>query len=808
MLLAPALAAAEQPRPVEFNRDVRPILSDNCFLCHGPDKNTRKAKMRLDIRDEALASKAFVPGKPDDSELVNRLFTKEDEDRMPPAETNKTLSAAQKDILKRWIAEGAKYEQHWAYVPLKRPEIPQVKNRAWIATPVDAFVLKALENKNVAPAPGADKRTLLRRLSLDLTGLPPTEAELAAFLADNAADAYAKQAERLLASPHFGERWAVWWLDVARFADTVGYHGDQNQRIFPYRDYVIDAFNKNKPFDQFTIEQLAGDLLANPTTEQRVATGFNRLNMMTREGGAQPQEYLAKYNADRVRTVAGAWLGATMGCCECHDHKFDPYHAKDFYSMQAFFADIKQWGVYADYGYTPNPDLKGVDNDYPFFPEIAVENAYLKKQIEKIRAQISAQCADAGKSFAEHPEQRDALEKWRVETSAFLAKNPDGWNAPAMLEGGVKESIVPKKKPAAQPKPLEKTDKADKPEKADAKVEPKPAPPPQVAVFAEANNALLLEGKALKDGEQKITFKPEPGWCASLRLELLPHEKHAGKITRDGNAAGNIVFSATVKNAKDNKETKLAFAFADADQKVPRYSGGEALLGILSGWKPSASDLKARQTAIWLLDKPLLLAPGDTLSVALKCDNLGCVKISLSPFSFERPLDSAGAALKAALLSPLASPLEQLDAAKKNELLTAYTLGTGWNAEAHAKLKILRKELFDLRGGIAWSMVTEAKEPMPIRLLPRGNWQDQSGALLLPAVPHFLPQPANPDNHRLTRLDLAKWLVAPENPLTGRAVMNRLWKQFFGNGISMVVDDLGAQGEWPTHPELLDWLAV
>jgi hypothetical protein len=380
---APCRAPAADP--VRFNRDIRPVLSENCFLCHGPDKNRRKAKLRLDVRESAVEKKAIVPGKPDECELVARIFATND-DVMPPPDSKKKLTAAQKELLKRWIAEGAEYEPHWAYIPVQRPAVPDVPNlKSQVPSPIDAFVRSKLQAQRIQPSPPADRRTLLRRLSLDLIGLPPTPAEMTAFLADKSPDAYEKQVDRLLKSPHYGERMAVPWLDAVRYADTVGYHGDQNQNIFPYRDYVINAFNSNKPFDVFTVEQLAGDLLPGAGDEQRVATGFNRLNMVTREGGAQPKEYLAKYAADRVRAVSAAWLGATMGCAECHDHKFDPFTTKDFYSLAAFFADVKQWGVYQDYTYTPNPDLKNWSNDHPFPPELVVDSPYLKRRADRLK---------------------------------------------------------------------------------------------------------------------------------------------------------------------------------------------------------------------------------------------------------------------------------------------------------------------------------------------------------------------------------------------------------------------------------------
>ena len=317
------------------------------------------------------AGKAFVPGKPDESELVHRIFTDDPDDQMPPAEAHKHLTADQKQMLRRWIAEGAVYEAHWAYLPIQRPPVPNASGPAAndkIRNPIDAFVVARLDAAGLDPAPEADRRTLLRRLSLDLIGLPPSPSQADAFVQDSSPHAYEREVERLLASSHFGERMAVPWLDAVRFADTVGYHGDQNQRIFPYRDYVIKAFNANKPFDRFTPEQIAGDLLPNPSPEQLTASGFNRLNMVTREGGAQPKEYIAKYQADRVRTVSIAWLGSTMACCECHDHKFDPFTTRDFYSMEAFFADSSSGASIPITTTHPIRNCSGFTNDHPFPP--------------------------------------------------------------------------------------------------------------------------------------------------------------------------------------------------------------------------------------------------------------------------------------------------------------------------------------------------------------------------------------------------------------------------------------------------------
>jgi hypothetical protein len=367
--------------PVRFNRDIRPILSDTCFHCHGFDAKTREADLRLDLREEALKETGdglipIVPGDPDKSEIILRIF--DEDDPMPPEKAHKPFTPEQKELFRRWVAEGAVYEPHWAYAPLVRPALPKGYEKE---NPIDAFIRAQLAEKGLDLSPAAPVHVLARRLYLDLTGLPPDSVTgNQSTVNGGTKSSIAEITDSLLSSPHFGERMAVWWLDIARYADTVGFHGDQNQRIFPYRDYVINAFNANKRFDVFTREQLAGDLIPGAGTEQLVATGYNRLNMMTREGGAQPKEYLAKYGAERVRSVAAAWFGSTFGCAECHDHKFDPIKARDFYELQSFFADVKQWGVYANYGYTPEPELEGVNNDSPFPPEIEVESPWLKNR--------------------------------------------------------------------------------------------------------------------------------------------------------------------------------------------------------------------------------------------------------------------------------------------------------------------------------------------------------------------------------------------------------------------------------------------
>ncbi|MFO0847013.1 MAG: DUF1549 and DUF1553 domain-containing protein [Gemmataceae bacterium] len=633
---------------------------------------------------------------------------------------------------------------------------------------------------NVPPSPEADRRTLIRRVTLDLLGLPPTPAEVEAFVADKSPDAYEKLVDRLLASPHFGERMAVGWLDLVRFADTVGYHGDQTQRIFPYRDYVIDSFNKNKPFDAFTREQLAGDLLPNPTTEQLVATGFNRLNMMTREGGAQPAEYLAKYQADRVRTVGITWLGSTTGCAECHDHKYDPFTTRDFYSLEAFFADIKQWGVYSDYSYTPNPDLRGWSNDHPFPPEIEVESPYLRERIRRLQAEIAKVSASAKRDPA-------AMKAWAAETAAYLKEHPRGWATPTPEVTGAEATVGADGRvvfAGAVSKPPAK--------KKDAKA----AKPP-----AASNPTLVLA--------------PGAGRVMSIKLELLPDPAHKDKLSRDGQPV--TVTPTVAVRRKDGTEAKVALFYGDADRWEPtRWYDTEPTRGLLNGWRTVRGQEDKPHTAVWMLDQPLTLADGDRLVVTLASGNLGAARVSVSPFGFEQLRNARvdpsvwGVVSRVAKHSIFDGPKPNgthWDLRDDQAVPTPYLLSTAHDPAAFAKAKALIKEIAACNGGKAWTQVTVPQKPITTRVLPRGNFLDESGPVVQPAIPGFLANSNAKLDRRLTRLDLANWIASRDNPLTARVFVNRLWKQFFGTGLSAVMEDVGAQGEPPSHPELLDWLA-
>lgn len=408
------IAAAE----VGFNRDIRPILSDRCFACHGPDAAQRQADLRLDI-EESAREWVIVPGQPDESELIARITAEDPDLRMPPADSGMSLSAAEIELLKKWVAEGAVYEPFWAYVPPRLHDVPEVDDVLRPSNWIDNFIFNRLTSEGLSPFSEADRVTLIRRLSFDLTGLPPTPGDVDAFVQDDDPQAYENLVDRLLQSPHYGERMAVYWLDLVRYADTVGYHGDQDHCISPYRDYVIDAFNRNIPFDQFTREQLAGDLVDDSGIEQKVASGYNRLLQTSHEGGIQPKEYRAIYAADRVRNLSAVWMGATMGCCQCHDHKFDPYTIKDFYAMAAFFADIDDETHFTKGG-NRLPTNRAPELDLPT-PEQASRLEELDTQIRDVETQLAG--AAEGEPRKEAEQRLAALKKERAAVQSSVRRS-------------------------------------------------------------------------------------------------------------------------------------------------------------------------------------------------------------------------------------------------------------------------------------------------------------------------------------------------------------------------------------------------
>ena len=772
VLLLAGLCQADGPAAVDFTRDVRPILSDKCFFCHGPDENRREADLRLDLRDDAFASGVFDGDDSSPAALIERIESDDVDLRMPPPDSHKSLTSDEKAILRRWVEQGAEYAAPWAFTAPQRSVPPAVTHDgAILRNPIDHFIQSRLFAQSLTPAPEANRATLIRRVSLDLIGLPPMPSDVDAFVNDDQPGAYERLVDRLLESPRYGERMATPWLDVVRYADTVGFHGDQNQNAWAYRDYVIESFNKNKPFDQFTIEQIAGDLLPNPTSEQRVATCFNRLNMMTREGGAQPKEYLSKYAADRVRTVSMAWLGLTFGCAECHDHKFDPISAKDFYSLAAFFADVRQWGVYMEYEYTPNPEFRGFSNDSPFPPESVVESPYLLEKIRSLHAQIDRIVENSFQAIATDPAQSAEFATWVAERKAFLAAHPDGW---IPLTPETTQTDTPKSKKSA-------------------------GTPTESEIDPSHSSQIVFDGKTPKD--DVVTFQLAPGRYAALRLELLPKPDVTGTLLRDG-TKGSALVRLELSLQKDRQNPRsIRFRHAAADFYEPQYRNGFEITDILGGWKTAANHTMEPQTGIWLFREPIVVTAAETLMVTLPKNRIGCVQISVTPLA---PLDTANLAVQENVRFDSHSSQNE---SGTDAIQEQYLRSTSADRDAYRQFVALDEKLIACRHGETPVMVTEAITPMTTRILPRGDWQDESGEIVSPATPHFLPSPAS-SSEPLTRLDLAHWLVSAENPLPSRVVMNRFWKQLFGRGLCASVDDFGAQGEVPTHPELLDWLAI
>ncbi len=753
LLLFAGSALAEDA--VDFNRDVRPLLSDKCYACHGPDADHREAGLRLDVRDEALAELpsgaiAIVPGEPEASALVERIFLDDPDLRMPPAHTNKSLSDDEKQLLKRWIAEGAVYRQHWAFRALERPAIPTVSREDWARGAIDHFVLARLEREGLSPSPPADRRTLIRRLSFDLVGLPPTPEQVEAFLADSSEQAYEHLVDRLLKSEHFGERLAILWLDLVRYADTVGIHGDQPMSVSPYRDYVIDSFNQNKPFDQFTIEQLAGDLLPEPSLEQQVASGYNCLNMKTAEGGAQAKEYLAKYAADRVRTTSVAWLGATMGCAECHDHKFDPFTTRDFYSFAAFFADIEERGVYS-----------GASRTGAFGPEMPVPTERQREELARLDRRIAELQQTLDTPTGELAQAQRAWER-------SLPKEPRAWT--------VLESEQPRSEGGA-------------------------------VIERQEDGSYRVSGKSPEKDVYRLPVSIPLERLTGLRLEILPDDSLPAKGPgRAGN--GNFVLNE-IRVKVGNRV--LPWKRAEATFSQDGFPVAHTIDGKPeTGWAILPQAGKA-QTAVFVLEAAHA-TPGDSpLSLEMEFQyggshTLGRFRISATSREPEQVgLDDGLPAEVSKLLSVDESERTE---PQREQLAAYYRSIAPALAPVREQLAGLQKHRETLASEVQTTLVTRTVEPRTMRILPRGNWMDDSGPVVQPAVPEFLSRGVNEDQRRLNRLDLARWIVSPDNPLTARAFVNRLWKLYFGEGLSPVLDDLGGQGKPPTHPELLDWLAA
>ena len=780
VLAAPAAA----PR-VDFQRHVRPILSDNCFHCHGPDKGTRFADLRLDTRDGAFAERkggpVIVAGKPEASRLLQRVNHEKAALRMPPPQAHKTLSPEQKEILRRWIEQGAEWKEHWSFSSPQRPTLPPVKQRSWVRNPVDAFILSRLEASGLAPAAEADRSTLIRRVSFDLTGLPPTPAEVAEFLADKSPTAYEKVVDRLLSSRHWGEHRGRYWLDAARYADTHGLHIDNYREIWPYRDWVINAFNRNIPFDQFTVLQLAGDLLPNRQLDQSIASGFNRCNITTNEGGSIPEEVEAIYMKDRVETTSTVFLGLTLGCATCHDHKFDPFSQKDFYSMVAFFKNTTQ---------------KPMDGNIKDTPPIIVvprdEDMLRAQRVEKREAEVRG-----GKARIEQEAQQGFLN--------WLNSGGPGSVQDAITPGGewlqVDRAVQFFGQPLnlSNPKlswtegPIKGSSALEFGEKAGLEVAESSGWNPKAPLTFSAWVYLPPNEENVVLASQTDSKNQSRGWYIEIGARIprvvMMHDQFAQKL----NARGS-----NVMRLKAGAWSHFAVTYDGSGESagITLYVNGKP---TVTESQPTDSDEEKKAFD----DKRIALRLGTDGRRYFKGGKLSEVRL------YQRRLSDDDIQVLASWNSLQPALHGATFDSKQQEALRLIYLNR--NNEVYrrisAEMRAVEAERRDIRrrGAVTHVMVERMDANPKANILFRGQY-DQPREEVTPEVPSALPPfPAGlPRN----RLGLAKWLVDPSNPLMARVTVNRFWQELFGTGIVKTSEDFGSQGQTPSHPELLDWMAV
>ena len=749
-------ASALLGQTVDFQREVRPILSDNCFQCHGPDSASRQADLRLDRRDSALAARsggaAIVPGKSADSLVYQRISSTDPDFRMPPADAHKSLTEAQIATLKRWIEAGAPWKEHWAFQPPVKPKLPTVRDAAWARNPIDRFILAKLEEKGMAPAPAADRRTLIRRVALDTTGLPPKPAEVEAFLQDTAPDAYERMVDRYLASPHYGEHRARYWLDAARYGDTNGIHFDNYRDIWPFRDWVIAAYNRNLPFDEFTIEQLAGDLLPNATLDQRIATGFLRCGVTTNEAGIIEDEYAEIYAKDRADTVGAVWLGLTVGCATCHDHKFDPILQKDFYALGAFFRNTTQKIMDGNLADTP-PIL--------FVPRASDRSAWERKTARL--AALGVEIEQARKAAAM------PFQQWLAERVPEPKAQPVESAEDAFTAGLAKPLLFAK----MDGETIENSPKAEAERPFSISVRfLYPEKPENYVVAAQQNRKDRGRGWLIDVNSRQIGFR-------------LIGDNGAGIEARAADP-GTLLpgtwneFVATYDGSRNQSGTML-------------YLNGQPLVPVGLGARTGRLNGSIETEENIVLGRSL-------------------VGGAVSEFHiYRRVLSQAEAgqlSVWPATAAALAYPTAQLTPAARGNLLDwflarKYEPYRKLTAEQH-RLNLDLREIAG-RGSATLVMEERADEKPFAYTLYRGAY-DQKRDRVEAHTPSVLPPMAAslPRN----RLGFSRWLFTEDQPLTARVAVNRMWQEIFGVGLVKTPDDFGSQGEPPSHPQLLDWLAV
>ncbi len=815
---------------IDFNRDIKPILSDKCFSCHGPDAANLKIKLRLDSEAGSLAElrpgkHAIVPNHPEQSELVRRVTVKDEALRMPPVDSGRKLTEREIELLTEWIRQGARFEQHWAFVPPIRSALPKVKNTVWSKNAIDAFVLARLEQEGLQPSPEADRATLIRRLTLDLTGLPPTPKEVDDFLADQSANAYEKVVDRLLASSRYGERMAFRWLDAARYADTNGYQIDGERSMWRWRDWVIDAYNRNLPFDQFTIQQLAGDLLPKPENpqvalDQMIATAFNRNHRGNSEDGIVPEEYRIEYVVDRVDTTSTVFLGLTMGCARCHNHKFDPLTQREYYQFSAFFNSIPEDGRASNYGNSP-----------PWIPAPTVDQQKQHRQLEDQIALTERQLDSSLKS--------DAITERRWEQKLKPTANAQWFPADNLLlrhsmdEGRELENISALARINVARPDDEESEKAPQQEVKKEEIGYRNGKPQFVA--SPLGQAAAFDGKLYFDAGKVANFdyrdrkrdykdnfaistwfNPEAEESGAIVTHLndiagetdygLPKSKGWGLFFHNGKLHFNVVSVWADDSFRVETADKLPlnqwhhvvamFDGSEPFDKIKIYvNGQEAKLNVIHGRLFRTFGDAKRTLKFGAGGGPAYRFKG-------KLDEIRIYKAlpeadEIAVLSCADPLEKIAAI-----------PMDKRSRAQQLKMQGAF-LSSAAPKEVRKlwlQLSELKRQKLNLESEFSTLMVMqETAEPRPAYVLRRGAYDQamEKAERLVPAI--LPPMSAELPNNRL---GFARWLVSKENPLTARVQVNRFWQMLFGTGLVKTAEDFGSQGELPSHPELLDWLAV
>jgi hypothetical protein len=780
VLVNGSIATAAPPAAApsaDFDRQVRPILSDNCFTCHGPDEKRRMLGIHFDTKEGAFSKPGvIVPGDAAHSKMYLRISNPNEAMRMPPASTGRKLTPAQIEIVKHWIDSGAKWETHWSFVPPVRPELPPVTRAPWTRTPVDRFVLAKLEKENLSPSPEADKTTLLRRVTFDLTGLPPTLAERKAFLADSSPNAYEKVVDRLLASPRYGERMAVPWLDLARYSDTHGYHIDSAREMWPWRDWVIRAFNANMPYDEFTIEQLAGDMLPQSAQSQIIATGFNRNHMINFEGGAIPEEYQNEYIVDRIEATSTTWLGITLGCARCHDHKYDPLTQKDFYSFGAFFNGIAEKGLDGKKG-NATPFLQLPDPKQKAMKDLLLE-AIKQKDAEIVKDQR-------------------LWERQRRDLTDTL--EPEGLTSRFALAGSLADELHP-----AAPAKLV----GGKLTYSDGRAQ-------RAANFEEEPHVSYGQAGAFSSSKPfSISFWLRPigpsGMALLQKFAASPKSGPGYEIALDYCAKSNCDVIVRLRDKGPDSgldvKTKRGARLEDWNHLLITYDGSGSARGVQIYIDGQESGIEVRRNLPLSasFDQGTLETGNKDWGTPLK-GQLADLRL------YDRRL-YANEARELGLTAPLRAVLKLAPERRSEEQqkwLRAYFLNEIANEsekQVNRDYLTLNRGLDQLNSEIPSTMVmAEMDKPRDTFVLKRGDYRSPADRVS-PNTPAVLP-PLPADAAR-NRLSLAKWIADPANPLTARVAVNHFWQMYFGVGLVKTSEDFGSQGDPPSNQALLDWLAT